>query len=114
MKQKGKIGKSIFKQAMTGFLPDNVIYRPKTGFGAPLRRWLKHELRPMVEDTLSEGSLKKRGIFDYRAVKKLMQLDRAGRVDGAYTIFSLVCLELWFRIFLDRPVKEFARYQGIH
>jgi asparagine synthase (glutamine-hydrolysing) len=100
-KQRGRVGKWIFKKAMEPYLPRDVIYRPKTGFGAPLRYWLKHELSPMVEDLLSETSLKKRGLFDPQGVKNFLDEDRGGRIDGAYTIFALICIELWCRIFID-------------
>ena len=100
-KQRGKVGKWIFKKAMEPFLPHNVIYRPKTGFGAPLRYWLRNQLRPMVEDVLSDGSLKSRGLFDPAGVRDLVKMDRSGCTDGAYTVFSLMCIELWCRIFLD-------------
>jgi len=100
-KQKGAVGKAIFKRAMEPYLPREVIYRPKAGFGAPLRRWLRHELRPMVEDTLSDASLRARGIFQPAAVRRLISDDASGRVDASYTIFALICIELWCRRFLD-------------
>ncbi len=106
LKQKGGIGKSIFKKAMEAYLPREVIYRKKSGFGAPLRRWLRHELRPIVDDVLSQPSLRKRGLFDPAAVSRLIELDRCGRVDGAYTIFSLLCTEMWCRMFVDVPVPQ--------
>lgn len=100
-KQKGRVGKAIFKRAMEPYLPRDVIYRPKSGFGVPLRRWLRLELRPMVEDTLNEASLRKRGIFEPAAVRQLIDLNSDGRLDGSYTIFALMCIELWFRHFID-------------
>ena len=103
-KQNGREGKWIFKKAMEPYLPHDVIYRPKTGFGAPLRSWLRHELRPVVEDVLSAKSLQQRGLFDPRGVQRLIEMDRSGQVDGTYPIFSLMCIELWCRIFLDQPV----------
>ena len=57
-KQRGRIGKWIFKKVMEPYLPKDIIYRPKTGFGVPLRYWLRNHLRPMVEELLSETSLK--------------------------------------------------------
>lgn len=102
-KQRGRIGKSIFKRAMEPDLPHDVIYRPKTGFGAPLRRWLQVELRDRVEDTLSATTLRHRGLFDPVTVQRLIEQDRQGRVDGGYTIFSLMCIELWCRMFVDTP-----------
>ena len=101
MKQTGSEGKSIFKQAMLSVLPREVVYRPKSGFGAPLRRWLRHELRTRVEDTLAPDVLRRRGFFDPRAVRALIDDDRQGRIDGSYTIFALICFELWCRRFID-------------
>jgi len=99
-KQRGRTGKAIFKRAMEPYLPHALIYRPKTGFGAPLRRWLRHELRPLVAETLSPSAVQRRGIFDATAVKRLVERDLAGQVDGAYTVFALITLELWCRRFL--------------
>jgi asparagine synthase (glutamine-hydrolysing) len=107
-KQRGGEGKWILKKAMEPYLPRDVIYRPKTGFGAPLRYWLRSTLRPVVEEVLSQTSLQRRGLFDPDEVAKLVMLDRQGKVDGAYTIFSLMCIEWWCRIFLDRSSAHYA------
>jgi asparagine synthase (glutamine-hydrolysing) len=104
LKQRGRIGKAVLKSAMTPFLPADVVHRPKTGFGAPLRRWLRHELRPVVEETLSPERLRRRGLFDPAAVERLVRLDREGRIDGMYTIFALLCIERWLGIFVDAAV----------
>jgi asparagine synthase (glutamine-hydrolysing) len=103
-KQRGRVGKWIFKKAMEPYLPREVIYRSKSGFGAPLRSWLRHELRPMAEALLSETTLKRRGLFDPKAVQRLIERDRQGRLDGAYTIFALMCIELWAQIFVDQAM----------
>jgi asparagine synthase (glutamine-hydrolysing) len=99
-KQRGKTGKAIFKKTMEPYLPKPVIYRPKAGFGAPVRRWLHHELQPLVNDLLSTRAINERGIFDAAAVHELIKWDKVGRVDAAYTIFSLLCIEMWCRTFL--------------
>jgi asparagine synthase (glutamine-hydrolysing) len=87
---------------MEPYLPRDVIYRPKSGFGAPLRRWLQRELRAQVDQTLDAGSLRRRGFFEPAAVRRLIERDRSGAVDGSYTIFALMCFELWCRRFVDR------------
>ena len=51
---------------MEPFLPYDVIYRPKTGFGAPVRRWLRFELRDWLRDILSPTRLHNRGLFVLR------------------------------------------------
>jgi len=101
-KQRGAIGKWLFKRAMEVHLPRSIIYRPKSGFGAPLRHWMRHELRDHFEVTLSPDAIRRRGIFDPAAVESLVKQDRDGRIDAAYPLFALVCIETWCRRFLDR------------
>jgi asparagine synthase (glutamine-hydrolysing) len=101
-KQKGTENKWIFKKAMEGLLPREVIYRPKSGFGVPLRSWLHGPLKKMVGDILSEEALHKRGWFNPAAVSNLLEADRRGRVDASYSLFAMMCLELWGRVFLDQ------------
>ena len=62
----------------------------------------------MVEETLSPRSLASRGLFEPAAVRRLVELERAGRVEGAYTVFTLVCVELWCRMFVDAPPPRLA------
>lgn len=101
MKQHGRTGKWIFKKAMEPVLPHEVIYRPKSGFGVPLRQWLVGPLDAVVRDTLSHDRLTARGIFDAYAVARLLTANRAGQVDASYTIFAILCLELWCVQYLD-------------
>ncbi len=100
-KQRGSVGKWVLKKAMEPYLPSDVIYRPKTGFGAPLRRWIRFELRELLGDLLSEEGLKKRGIFDPEAVQQLIKNNDTGVVDASYTLLSLMCIEIWCRQFID-------------
>jgi asparagine synthase (glutamine-hydrolysing) len=100
-KERGSVGKAVFKRAMEPYLPREVIYRPKAGFGAPLRQWVRHDLRAMVDDTLNARDIERRGFFDPAAVRRLVDMDRAGAIDGSYSVFALICLELWCRRFVD-------------
>ena len=106
LKQRGSTGKWILKKAMEPFLPHDIIYRPKTGFGAPLRRWMRKELRPLLGDLLSVAALKRRGLFDPAAVQRLIVANDAGKVDASYTLLSLLCMEIWCRSFLDRSTVQ--------
>jgi asparagine synthase (glutamine-hydrolysing) len=100
-KQRGRVGKWILKKAMGSCLPKEVIDRPKTGFGAPLRRWIGHELHGYLTDLLSEESLLRRGLFDPKRVHRLIAANDAGQQDATYTLFALLCVEIWCRRFLD-------------
>jgi asparagine synthase (glutamine-hydrolysing) len=105
LKQRGRVGKWVLKKAMEPYLPRDVIYRPKTGFSAPLRRWMRNELRELLGDLLSEGSLRRRGLFEPRTVQRLIADNDAGRRDAAYILFSLLCVEIWCRQFLDGGIQ---------
>ena len=106
MKQRGSVGKWVLKKAMEPFLPADIIYRPKAGFGAPLRRWMRGGLRPLLADLLSPDSLKKRGLFESMAVQRLIQRNERGQIDAAYTLLSLMTIEIWCRKFIDGPVAK--------
>jgi asparagine synthase (glutamine-hydrolysing) len=99
-KQKGSEGKWILKKALEGYLPQDVIYRPKTGFGAPVRRWMRNELRELLRDMLSFDRLKSRGLFDPTAVWKLIIDNDKGKIDASYTLFSLLCIEIWCKNYI--------------
>jgi asparagine synthase (glutamine-hydrolysing) len=104
-KQRFGVGKWILKKAMEPYLPKNILYRPKTGFGAPLRSWIRGPLRTYVDDVLSTERLTRRNIFDVSAVRKLIADNQQGREDAAYTIFSILCIEIWCSHFIDAPTQ---------
>jgi asparagine synthase (glutamine-hydrolysing) len=108
MKHRNGQSKWILKKAMEPLLPPSIIHRPKVGFGAPLRQWLHNELRDLVQDYLSEERVRARGLFDAAGVRRLISLDKARKVDGAYTIFALLCIEMWCRLFVDGDWKNHA------
>ena len=108
-KQRGSCGKWVLKKAMEPYLPRDVIYRPKSGFGAPLRSWMRNELRDLLGDVLSPVNLRSRGLFQPNAVHQLIAANDCGRVDATYTLFSLLCIELWCLHFIDdNPAPSFS------
>ena len=102
LKLKGLTGKYVLRQAMSGVVPREVLKRRKAGFGAPIRKWLRHDLRPMVDALLSDEVVRRRGLFDPVAIRKLVSNDRNGIRDNTYRIWALLTLETWQRSFLDR------------
>jgi len=101
-KQRGSVGKWVLKKAMEPYLPRDIIYRSKTGFGAPLRTWMQHDLKEIMGDLLSIESLSRRGLFSANNVQKLILENSQGKIDANYTLFSLLCVEIWCREYLDK------------
>lgn len=93
--------KYILKKAAESLLPKEVIWRKKAGFSAPIRSWIRTSLRPMIDDLLSEETIKRRGLFDYQEVRMIIELNQSGKEDYNLQIFQLLNLEIWMREFLD-------------
>jgi asparagine synthase (glutamine-hydrolysing) len=97
--------KYIFKRSMEGTLPREVIWRPKAGFGAPIRSWLTRDLKPMIDDLLSAETVRARGLFDPAEVRRILAANESGHEDNALRIWALLSLEIWQQTYMDgKPV----------
>lgn len=102
-KLRGRTTKYILKRALRDHLPTSILHRGKQGFGLPVGRWFRHELRPVAYDVLLDPHTLERGLFDGSAVRALLDEHVSGRVDHQQRIWALLMLELWFRTYADRP-----------
>jgi len=102
LKLRGMKRKYILKRAAEKLLPHDVVWRKKAGFGAPVRSWLRGALRPLVEDLLSEDTIKRRGLFRPEEVRRIIDANLSGREDYNLQVFQLLTFELWQRAFLDQ------------
>ncbi len=100
-KMKGTQTKYILRKLMKKYLPKEILFRRKTGFGAPVRKWILNDLDEMIDDYLSKESIKKRGIFNEKNIHRLINDNKTGMIDGAYSIFTLLSIESWFRQFVN-------------
>jgi len=105
-KLKGGVTKFVLKRAMERHLPRELLYRPKAGFGAPLRQWLQGDLALFVREFLNPGRVAERGLFRPAYVEQIVAENESGRQDHAYLTYALVNLELWMQTFCDRPGVE--------
>jgi len=101
LKLRGMKRKYILKRAAEKLLPREVVWRKKAGFGAPIRSWLRGALRPMVDDLLSEETVRRRGLFQPEEVRRVISANLSGREDYNLQVFQLLTLELWQRAFID-------------
>jgi asparagine synthase (glutamine-hydrolysing) len=97
----GRLSKYIFKKAAEPFLPPEVIYRPKMGFGVPTDHWFRHELREMVHDTLLSPRALGRGYFRRDFMEKMVRQHQNSECNWQYVIWNLLMLELWHQMFID-------------
>lgn len=100
MKVRGKEVKYILKKAMEGILPESIIYRKKHGFDLPIDRWLRTELRGMVEDLLSDRKVEEMGLFKPDAVGEIVERQRRGERWYQKQVWSLLVFQLWYERFM--------------
>jgi asparagine synthase (glutamine-hydrolysing) len=102
LKLRGGRGKYVFKRAVTGIVPEEVLRRPKTGFGVPLDSWFREDLKEFVHDVLSDRRTAARGYFRPGAVRSMLDEHMSGRRAHGHRLWALLMLEYWHRSFIDR------------
>jgi asparagine synthase (glutamine-hydrolysing) len=106
LKMRGGESKYIFKQAVRGLVPDEILNRPKQGFGVPITEWINKELRERIRDTFADAGTRQRGLVDYSYVDVLLTEHERGRRDHSPALWSLFILELWHRAYVDQSAVE--------
>ena len=71
------------------------------GFGVPLDSWFRNELRDLLVDLLLDDTAIARGYFRPEAVSRLVEEHLSNRWDHSYRLWSLLCLEVWHRTYID-------------
>jgi asparagine synthase (glutamine-hydrolysing) len=100
--------KYILKRALRGVVPDYVIERKKKGFGTPINAWLLDRLGRFFEHSLFNSALRKRGLFDYGYIERILREHRAGRANYAFFLWCLLNLSLWYDQWIEgRPSTSF-------
>jgi asparagine synthase (glutamine-hydrolysing) len=94
-KYRNGTGKYLLKKLLARYLPTNLFERPKMGFGVPIDRWLRFELKDLLLDYLSAERLKREGFFDADLVEKKVKEHLSGRTNHQYRLWSLLMWEMW-------------------
>jgi asparagine synthase (glutamine-hydrolysing) len=95
MKHRGGQGKWILREAVKGLLPDEILTRPKQGFGTPMVEWLRGPFGPHARERVRSSTLADRGLFDYDVVDSLFAAHQRGRADWSYLLWNLFNVSAW-------------------
>jgi asparagine synthase (glutamine-hydrolysing) len=99
LKTRGLTGKIALRRAFAAELPEEVARRGKKGFGVPLGRWFRRDLRELARDVLFED----RGWFHTAEIRRLLDEHETGRADHGHRLWCLLMLELWVREHVESP-----------
>jgi len=100
LKVKGWTSKYILKQVAAQYLPDQIIKRPKKGFGIPVGKWVKEEFKPVVDELLNETFIRKQAIFNWSYINNLLSEHASGKLDRRKEIWTLLMFQWWWSKFL--------------
>jgi asparagine synthase (glutamine-hydrolysing) len=105
--------KALFKSAMEPYLPNELLHRPKMGFGCPIDHWFRSGLRELAYDVLLSQSARQRNLFRPDYVRCLLDEHCALTHDHHTRLWALLMLELWFEMWIDSsPAPEVLRPKG--
>ena len=104
LKVKGGVQKYLPKKLAERYLPREAIYRPKKGFSLPLKHWLRTDFAPLLSRMLPDGNLVKAGWFKRAEIQRLIGEHTSGAAEHTHRLWSLLWLELWHRIFVERSM----------
>jgi asparagine synthase (glutamine-hydrolysing) len=99
----GRDGKRLLRSALRRVLPHEVLGRQKMGFGVPLARWFRGELRELPTDVLLDPRSLARGYFRRDEIECLIREHRDGVADHSMRLWTLLQLEMWHREVVEVP-----------
>lgn len=93
--------KYILKKAVHRLIPQEILSRKKMGFGLPIGRWFRKQLKDLLCDALLSHSSFSRGYFKSDALRNIVKLHISGKKDFTFALWTLLILELWHNAFID-------------
>lgn len=111
-KLRGFTRKYLLRRLMRDRLPPGIADRPKKGFGIPLAKWFRSELRELLLETLDPQRLDREGIFNPSYVGRLMEDHFAGRRDYHRELWTLAMFQIWKDRWLARPTPVAVSHAG--
>ena len=95
LKFRNGTGKYLLKRLLARYVPNHLFERPKMGFGVPMERWFRNELKRLLLDYLSPERIKKEGLFDHTLVENRLKEHLSGRTNHHYRLWVLLMWEMW-------------------
>ena len=90
-------GKYVFKQALQGTLPNEILYRPKMGFAVPLGSWFRGPLRDVAREGILSDEMLESGIFARKTLSRVLDEHGAGTRDFSTVIWALLMFSQFLR-----------------
>lgn len=106
LKLKGKDLKYILKKVASRYLPDELIYRKKQGFGFPIAIWMRTELKTFIKNLFDQSRFVELGIFNHEYIHRILHEHISGKADHNFRLWILINLEIWYRLYFENETVD--------
>lgn len=106
VRMRGGKQKALLRELARRYLPAELITAPKRGFGPPLTKWLREDWRDLVDEFVVGGLANRNELFNKKTITNYVEENQSRRANHTTRIWSLLALELWFQMFVDRQIKR--------
>jgi asparagine synthase (glutamine-hydrolysing) len=96
-KLKDGVSKRILKDIVHKYVPASMMERPKMGFGVPVSKWLKSELRELLDDVMSDSSLKNQHLLHPEVIAELREQYLAGKLEDFERLWFVFVFLQWYK-----------------
>ncbi len=115
MRMRNGVLKYLLKKIAIDMVPPETVTRPKHGFRVPIKQWFRGDLNAYARDLLDSPGAQQRGIFNPQFIRNLLSAHANTKlVNFSEAIWALVCLELWFQIYMDEPPLQVGQAPRVH
>jgi asparagine synthase (glutamine-hydrolysing) len=105
LKVRGNTGKYILKRAVADILPQEIVDRPKQGFGAPVAEWFRGDLGTQAQSWIRDSALAERGLLDYDAIDGLWAAHRNG-ANWGMQLWNLLNVSAWYDYWIAKSPRS--------
>lgn len=93
--------KYLLKKAVEGLIPDEIIYRRKQGFAAPMTEWMRGEFHEWLKSEVLGSRLVKEGVLNSSYIERMLAIHKSGKKDFGQLLWNLLNLSLWYKRWIE-------------
>lgn len=106
--------KYLLKKLAARFVPEKAVYRKKAGFGIPIVFWFRRdEMKNLLNNVLLGKRAVRRDYFNTDFLRRLLAEHVSGKKDHGQRLWTLLCLELWHLMFVDKVLSKTDKLSGL-